>query len=115
MMMKRSPGIFSELSQDPALRVNNINLNKIHLGDGMSVNPIFQRLYNFPIPEREYKKKKYPNVGFHIIRFEVTLGDYQLFVSHKGYKTDQLTLIFLYIIREGCMTSKFCPYSCHKL
>lgn len=86
----KSRNIYSIVAEDPA---NKITLAKgiITLKDGMAVNPQQMRIWLVDL-----KKANSPtNIALEdtsSFKFEIKPGDYQLFVSHTGYKTDTINI-----------------------
>ena len=86
----KSRNIYSIVAEDPADKITLAG-GTISLQDGMEVDP---KLVSIQLNDL---KKVIPTKFISLIdsisyKFEVKPGDYQLFVSHKGYKTDTINL-----------------------
>ena len=86
----KSRNIYAIVAEDPA---DKITLAKgiITLKDGMAVDPQQTRIWLV-----DHKKANSPlNIALEdtsSFKFEIKPGDYQLFVSHTGYKTDTINI-----------------------
>jgi outer membrane protein OmpA-like peptidoglycan-associated protein/tetratricopeptide (TPR) repeat protein len=86
----KSRNIYTIVAEDPA---NKITLAKgtLSLQDGMVVDPKQARIWLVDL-KKGTSPRTIPLVDTSSYKFEVKPGDYQLFVSHTGYKTDTINL-----------------------
>ncbi len=85
-----SRNIYSIVAEDPASKIT-IASATISLQDGMTIDP-----KQIKIQLTDLKKgtliKNIPLSDTSSFKFEIKPGDYQIFVSHTGYKTDTINL-----------------------
>lgn len=85
-----SRNIYSIVAQDPADKITIVQ-GKIILQDGMNVVPQ-QTVINFTGLKEGEQIKAIPLIDTASFQFEIKPGDYQLLISHTGYKTDTINL-----------------------
>jgi len=85
-----SRNIYTIVAQDPADKIT-IAKGDIKLQDGMNVDPNQTEIFLTDIRMGE-KGKSIPLTDSTSFTFEIKPGDYQLMVSHTGYKTDTISL-----------------------
>jgi outer membrane protein OmpA-like peptidoglycan-associated protein len=86
----KSRNIYAVVAEDPADKVT-LAKGSITLQDGMAVVPKNLRIWLVDLKNPQTPKdiQLHDTASFN---FEVKPGDYQLFVSHTGYKTDTINL-----------------------
>jgi len=86
----KSRNIYTIVAEDPAEKIT-LAKGTITLQDGMAVNPKQARIWLVDSKNRTSPKniELSDTASF---KFEIKPGDYQLFVSHTGYKTDTINL-----------------------
>jgi len=86
----KTRNIYSIVAEDPADKIT-LGKGTISLQDGMAIDPKQTRIWL-----TDSKKAGLPKnivlVDSASYKFEIKPGDYQLFVSHTGYKTDTINL-----------------------
>lgn len=85
-----SRNIFAIVAEDPALKITTAQ-GTIHLEDGMSVDPS-EILIQLADIRKRIQKRNIPLLDSTSFKFDVTPGDYQLLIAHKGYKTDTINI-----------------------
>jgi len=85
-----SRNIYEIVAEDPADKVT-LATGIITLQDGMSVNPKETKIWLVD-SKRANSPKTITLFDSTSFKFEIKPGDYQLFVSHPGYKTDTINL-----------------------
>jgi outer membrane protein OmpA-like peptidoglycan-associated protein len=86
----RSRNIYSIFAEDPADKITLIQ-GTISLQDGLSVDPELARVKLYEL-KKGTQIKDIPLFDTMSFKSEVKPGDYQIFVSHPGYKTDTINL-----------------------
>jgi len=86
----KSRNIYSIVAEDPADKIT-LARGTISLQDGMAVDPK-QASVQLVDLKKGTLPKNIPLIDTISFKFEIKPGDYQLFVSHKGYKTDTINL-----------------------
>ena len=86
----KSRNIYSIVAEDPAAKIT-LGEGTITLQDGMDVDPKQVKILLSDL-KKGTSVKNIPLIDTASFKFEVKPGDYQLFVSHKGYKTDTINL-----------------------
>jgi len=86
----KSRNIYSMVAEDPADKIT-LGKGTITLQDGMAVDPKQTRIW-LADPKKVGLPKNIILVDSISYKFEIKPGDYQLFVSHTGYKTDTINL-----------------------
>ena len=82
--------IYEIVAEDPAGK-KTLAKGNIKLGDGMAVDPNLTSIRLVDLNKPAYPENIELTDSFSF-QFEIKPGDYQLFVSHKGYKTDTINL-----------------------
>jgi outer membrane protein OmpA-like peptidoglycan-associated protein len=85
-----SRNIYSIVAEDPADKIS-LAEGTITLQDGMNVDPKQTRILLYDL-KKGTLTKNISLIDTASFKFEVKPGDYQLFVSHIGYKTDTINL-----------------------
>jgi len=85
-----SRNIYSIVAQDPADKIT-LTQGNITLQDGMNVDPQHALIKLVGLKEGT-EVKTIPLVDTSSFQFEIRPGDYQLLISHTGYKTDTVNL-----------------------
>jgi Outer membrane protein and related peptidoglycan-associated (lipo)proteins len=86
----KSRNIYSIVAEDPADKII-LAKGTITLQDGMAIDPKQIRIWLSDLKKASLPKNivLFDSASF---KFEIKPGDYQLFVSHTGYKTDTINL-----------------------
>jgi outer membrane protein OmpA-like peptidoglycan-associated protein/tetratricopeptide (TPR) repeat protein len=105
----KTRNIYSIVAEDPADKIT-LGKGTISLQDGMAVDPKLTRIWL-----TDSKKAGLPKnivlVDSTSYKFEIKPGDYQLLVSHTGYKTDtiNLSIPLYYSSNYVCVNSSLIP------
>jgi outer membrane protein OmpA-like peptidoglycan-associated protein/tetratricopeptide (TPR) repeat protein len=85
-----SRNIYALVAEDPADKINTVN-GTISLQDGLSVDPKEVRIL---VNDKKAgsQTRKIELLDSASFKFEVKPGDYVIYVSHTGYKTDTINL-----------------------
>jgi outer membrane protein OmpA-like peptidoglycan-associated protein len=86
----KSRNIYSIVAEDPADKITLVQ-GTISLQDGMEVDPKQTRIQLSAL-KKGILIKNISLIDTTTFKFEIKPGDYQLFVSHTGYKTDTINL-----------------------
>lgn len=86
----KSRNIYSIVAEDPADKIT-IAQGTISLQDGMTVDPKQTQIQLSDL-KKGTQIKNISLIDTASFKFEVKPGDYQIFVSHTGYKTDTINL-----------------------
>ena len=86
----KSRNIYTLVAEDPADKIT-LAKGTIALQDGMAVDPKQTRLWLVDSKKADSSKNIVLNDSASF-KFEVKPGDYRLFISHTGYKTDTINL-----------------------
>ncbi len=86
----KSRNIYSIAAENPADKIISAK-GTIALQDGMQVEPDLVRIQLNDL-KKVIPTRVIPLIDSASYKFEIKPGDYQLFVSHKGYKTDTINL-----------------------
>jgi len=86
----KSRNIYSIVAEDPAAKIT-LGEGTITLQDGMDIDPKQVKILLSDL-KKGTPVKNIPLIDTASFKFEVKTGDYQIFVSHKGYKTDTINL-----------------------
>jgi len=86
----KTRNIYEIVAENPSGK-KTIAKGTVKLGDGMAIDPgsVSVVLVDLKKPDSSEKIELIDSVSF---QFEITPGDYQLYVSHDGYKTDTINL-----------------------
>ena len=87
----KSRNIYSIVAEDPADKIT-LAKGTITLQDGMAVDPKLVQDTTCTILRKQSPTRYISLIDSASFKFEVKPGDYQLFVSHTGYKTDTINL-----------------------
>lgn len=86
----KSRNIYSIVAEDPSDKIT-LGKGTITLQDGMAVDPKLTRIW-LTDSKKTGAPKNIVLVDSISYKFEIKPGDYQLLVSHTGYKTDSINL-----------------------
>jgi outer membrane protein OmpA-like peptidoglycan-associated protein len=82
--------IYSIVALDPADKTTTA-MGTITLQDGLNIDPAQLQITLYDLKNRSQVRKINP-VDTSSFKFDIKPGDYQIFVSHSGYKTDTINL-----------------------
>jgi outer membrane protein OmpA-like peptidoglycan-associated protein len=104
-----SRNIYSIVAEDPADKITSVH-GTISLQDGLNIDPR-QTIIKLADIKKSTQIKTIPLLDTISFKTDVKPGDYQIFVSHKGYKTDTINLnIPLYYLGNYiCVTASLVP------